>query len=151
MRAGNSHRALFQSIRTYPIDSAHTRSKSAVITFFCPNCISGFSRHCEPHHNGATEVATVLRSRRVLPWLSRQGREVASIINERERKQRGIGCRRGACSMTKAEIKRLVDAVIASARKNGVREVEVKIGDEATVRIPLAPEKPIAEDEEVVL
>jgi hypothetical protein len=78
-------------------------------------------------------------------------REVASTItNERERKQRGIGCRRGACSMTKAEIKRLVDAVIASARKNGVREVEVTI-DDATVRIPLAPDKPIAELDEVVL
>jgi hypothetical protein len=52
--------------------------------------------------------------------------------------------------MTKAEIKRLVDAVIESARKNGVREVEVTI-DDATVRIPLAPDKPIAESAEIVL
>jgi hypothetical protein len=55
-----------------------------------------------------------------------------------------------ARGMTKAEIKRLVDAVIESARKNGVAEVEVTI-DEATVRIPLAPEKPIAESREIVL
>jgi hypothetical protein len=52
--------------------------------------------------------------------------------------------------MTKAEIRRLVDAVIESARKNGVPEVEVTI-DEAMVRIPLAPDKPIAEPDEVVL
>jgi hypothetical protein len=52
--------------------------------------------------------------------------------------------------MTKAEIKRLVDAVIEAARKNGVLEVEVRI-DEATVRIPLAAEKPNAESEEIVL
>jgi hypothetical protein len=52
--------------------------------------------------------------------------------------------------MTKAEIKRLVDAVIEAARKNGVPEVEVTI-DDATVRIPLAPDKPIAEPKEIVL
>ena len=52
--------------------------------------------------------------------------------------------------MTKAEIKRLVDAAIEAARKNGVLEVEVRI-EEATVRIPLAPEKPVAEPDEVVL
>jgi hypothetical protein len=52
--------------------------------------------------------------------------------------------------MTKAEIKRLVDAVIESARKNGVREVELTI-DEATVRIPLVPDNPIAEPKEIVL
>jgi hypothetical protein len=53
--------------------------------------------------------------------------------------------------MTKAEIKRLVDAVIEAARKKGVREVVVTI-DRATVRIPLVPDdKPIAEDEQVVL
>jgi hypothetical protein len=52
--------------------------------------------------------------------------------------------------MTKAEIKRLLDAVIEAARKNGVDEVEVTI-DGATVRIPLAPEKPIAETKEIVL
>jgi hypothetical protein len=45
---------------------------------------------------------------------------------------------------------RRVDAVIEAARKNGVREVVVTI-DEATVRIPLTPDKPIAEDEQVVL
>jgi hypothetical protein len=52
--------------------------------------------------------------------------------------------------MTKAEIKRLVDAVIEAGRKQGVREVEVKIED-ATVRIPLAPDKPIADSEDIVL
>jgi hypothetical protein len=52
--------------------------------------------------------------------------------------------------MTKAEIKRLVDAVIEAARKNGVAEVQVTI-DGATVHIPLAPGKPIAETKEIVL
>ena len=53
--------------------------------------------------------------------------------------------------MTLAEINRMIRAAIRAARKEGAPVVEVKIGDEATVRIPLAPEKPIAEDEEVVL
>ena len=52
--------------------------------------------------------------------------------------------------MTKAEIKRLVDAAIEAARKNGVTEIEVRI-DDAIVRIPLAPDKPIAEPDEIVL
>jgi hypothetical protein len=43
--------------------------------------------------------------------------------------------------MTKAEIKRLVDAAIEAARKNGVTEIEVRI-EGATVHIPLAPSKP---------
>jgi hypothetical protein len=47
--------------------------------------------------------------------------------------------------MTKAEIKRLVDAAIEAARKHGVAAVEVKIGDGAMVRIPLAPGRPIGE------
>jgi hypothetical protein len=53
--------------------------------------------------------------------------------------------------VTLAEINRMIRAAIRAARKEGAPVVEVKIGDEATVRIPLAPEKPIAEDEEVVL
>ena len=53
--------------------------------------------------------------------------------------------------MTLAEINRMIRAAIRAARKEGAPVVEVKIGDEATVRIPPAPEKPIAEDEEVVL
>lgn len=53
--------------------------------------------------------------------------------------------------MTLAEINRMIRAAIRAARKEGAPVVEVKIGDEATVWIPLAPEKPIAEDEEVVL
>ena len=49
----------------------------------------------------------------------------------------------GVFSVTKAEIKRLVDAAIEAARKNGVAEIEVQI-DDAIVRIPLAPDKPVA-------
>jgi hypothetical protein len=52
---------------------------------------------------------------------------------------------RGGLGMTKAEIKRLVDATIEAARKNGVTEIEVRI-DGAIVRIPLAPsDKPVAD------
>ena len=53
--------------------------------------------------------------------------------------------------MTLAEINRMIRAAIRAARKEGAHEVEVKIGDDATVRIPLAPEKPIADSDEVVL
>lgn len=56
--------------------------------------------------------------------------------------------------MTKAEIERLVAAAIRAARKEGVlTKVRVEIvGDEASVEIPLSPDdKPIAEDEQVVL
>jgi len=53
--------------------------------------------------------------------------------------------------MTLAEINRMIRAAIRAARKEGATEVEVKIGDEATVRIPLAPDKPVAESDEVVL
>jgi hypothetical protein len=52
--------------------------------------------------------------------------------------------------MTKAKIKRLVDAVIEAARKNGAPMVEVDI-DGTTVRIPLAPDKPLADPGEIVL
>jgi len=53
--------------------------------------------------------------------------------------------------MTLAEINRMIRAAIRAARKEGAHEVEVRIGNDATVRIPLAPEKPIAEPDEVVL
>jgi hypothetical protein len=53
--------------------------------------------------------------------------------------------------MTLAEIHRVIRAAIRAARKEGAREVEVKISDQATVRIPLAPDKAGAEPEEVVL
>ena len=53
--------------------------------------------------------------------------------------------------MNLAEINRMIRGAIRAARKEGAHEVEVKIGDDATVRIPLAPDKPIAEPEEVVL
>jgi hypothetical protein len=53
--------------------------------------------------------------------------------------------------MTLAEINRIIRAVIRAARQEGAQVVEVTIGDEATVRIPLAPDKPIAEPDEVIL
>jgi hypothetical protein len=53
--------------------------------------------------------------------------------------------------MTLAEINRMIRAAIRAARQEGAPVVEVKIGDEATVRIPLAPDKPVAESEEIVL
>jgi hypothetical protein len=53
--------------------------------------------------------------------------------------------------VTLAEINRMIRAAIRAARQKGATEVEVKIGDEATVRIPIAPEKTIAEPDEVVL
>ena len=53
--------------------------------------------------------------------------------------------------MTLAEINRMIRAAIRAARKEGAAVVEVTIGGEATVRIPLAPDKPIAESEPVIL
>ena len=53
--------------------------------------------------------------------------------------------------MTLAEIHRMIRAAIRAARKEGAPVVEVKIGDEATVRISLAPDKPVAKSDEVVL
>jgi hypothetical protein len=49
--------------------------------------------------------------------------------------------------ITQAEIERAIRA----ARKAGLAEVEVKIGEEASIRIPLAPDKPVAESGEIVL
>jgi hypothetical protein len=49
--------------------------------------------------------------------------------------------------ITQAEIERAIRA----AKKAGVTAVEVKIGDEVSIRIPLAPEQPIAESDKVVL
>jgi hypothetical protein len=53
--------------------------------------------------------------------------------------------------MTLAEINRTIRAAIRAARKEGAPVVEVKIGDDATVRIPLAAGKPVAEPEEIIL
>jgi len=58
--------------------------------------------------------------------------------------------------MTLAEINRMIRAAIRAARKEGALEVQVTIGDEATVRIPLAPDMPatdkrLVEDVEIVL
>jgi hypothetical protein len=49
--------------------------------------------------------------------------------------------------ITQAEIERAIRA----AKKAGVTVVEVRIGDEASIRIPLGADKPIAESDEVVL
>jgi hypothetical protein len=49
--------------------------------------------------------------------------------------------------ITQAEIERAIRA----AKKAGLTEVEVRIGDEASIRIPLASEKPIADPGEIVL
>jgi Asp-tRNA(Asn)/Glu-tRNA(Gln) amidotransferase A subunit family amidase len=53
--------------------------------------------------------------------------------------------------MTLAEIKRMIQAAIRAARQEGATVVEVKIGDEAMVRIPLVPEKALAVEEDIVL
>jgi hypothetical protein len=53
--------------------------------------------------------------------------------------------------MTLAEINRTIRAAIRAARQEGAHEVEVKIGDDATVRIPLAIDKLLAESDPVVL
>jgi hypothetical protein len=53
--------------------------------------------------------------------------------------------------VTLAEINRMIRAAIRAAKQEGAPVVEVTIGDDATVRIPLAPDKPIAESDEVVL
>jgi hypothetical protein len=54
--------------------------------------------------------------------------------------------------MTLAANTRLILAAIRAAKKAGLPMVEVTFGDGSTVRIPLtAPEKTLAETEEVVL
>ncbi len=49
--------------------------------------------------------------------------------------------------ITQAEIER----VIRAAKKAGLTEVEVKIGNETSIRFPLLPDKMVAEPAEVVL
>jgi 2-iminoacetate synthase ThiH len=49
--------------------------------------------------------------------------------------------------ITQAEIERAIRA----AKKAGAIEVVVTIGDEASIRIPLAPDRPVADSEEIVL
>lgn len=49
--------------------------------------------------------------------------------------------------ISQAEIERAIRA----ARKAGASEVEVKMGDGVSIRIPLAPDRPVAESEEIVL
>ena len=49
--------------------------------------------------------------------------------------------------ITQAEIERAIRA----AKKAGLTEVEVRLGDEASIRIPLVRDQPVAESEEIVL
>jgi hypothetical protein len=49
--------------------------------------------------------------------------------------------------ITQVEIERAIRA----AKKAGATEVEVKIGDEASVRISLTPTKPVADSGEIIL
>jgi hypothetical protein len=49
--------------------------------------------------------------------------------------------------ISQAEIERAIRA----ARKAGAPAVEVRMGDGVSIRIPLAPDKPVAESEEIVL
>ena len=53
--------------------------------------------------------------------------------------------------MTLAEIHRMIRAAIRAARKEGAPEVEVKMSDGVSIRIPLVPDRPVAESEEIVL
>jgi hypothetical protein len=49
--------------------------------------------------------------------------------------------------ITQAEIERAIRA----AKKAGASEVEVRLADDTTIRIPLTPKKPVAEAEEIIL
>jgi hypothetical protein len=49
--------------------------------------------------------------------------------------------------ITQAEIERAIRA----AKKAGATEVEVKMSDGISIRIPLVPDRPVAESEEIVL
>jgi hypothetical protein len=49
--------------------------------------------------------------------------------------------------ISQAEIERALRA----ARKAGATEVEVKMPDGVSIRIPLGPDRPVAEGEEIVL
>ncbi len=45
----------------------------------------------------------------------------------------------GGCGMTLAEINRMIRASIRAARQEGAPAIEVKVGNDATVRISLVP------------
>jgi hypothetical protein len=49
--------------------------------------------------------------------------------------------------ITQAEIERAIRA----AKRNGLKEVEVKIGQDVAIRIPLLPDGEVAESQEIVL
>jgi hypothetical protein len=49
--------------------------------------------------------------------------------------------------VTEADINR----VIRAAKKAGATEVEVRLGDQASVRIPLLPDKVVADSKDIVL
>jgi hypothetical protein len=49
--------------------------------------------------------------------------------------------------ITQAEIERAIRA----AKKAGLAEIEIKIGDDATIRIPISPNNPVADSGDLVL
>jgi hypothetical protein len=59
-----------------------------------------------------------------------------------EKRVAQLWCRAHMATLTK--IKRTIRAAIQAAKQEGVPEVVVTV-DDATVRIPLAPDKPLAE------
>ena len=44
-----------------------------------------------------------------------------------------------------------IERAIRAARKAGATEVEVKMGDGVSIRIPLVPNQPVAEPDEIIL
>jgi hypothetical protein len=49
--------------------------------------------------------------------------------------------------ITQAEIERAIRA----AKKAGLAEIEIKIGDDAAIRIPILPNNPVADSGDLVL
>jgi hypothetical protein len=44
-----------------------------------------------------------------------------------------------------------IERAIRAAKKAGATEVEVRMGDNVSIRISLGPDRPVAGDEEIVL
>jgi hypothetical protein len=44
-----------------------------------------------------------------------------------------------------------IERAIRAAKKAGATEVEVRMGDGVSIRIPLGPGRPLAESEEIIL
>jgi hypothetical protein len=77
-------------------------------------------------------------------------REYTTLVFQRrepdENREEG-GMSNRPARISQAEIERAIRA----ARKAGATEVEVKMGDGVSIRIPLVPDRPVAESEEIVL